>query len=71
MWYKPGFEVIENIPSYYADPETAKVAERLHAQPGMRILFDTSKTPRRMTCNMKPFFLKDSRGRNEYGFKKY
>ena len=30
-------------PSYYADPETAEVAERLRTQPGMRMLFDASK----------------------------
>ncbi len=30
-------------PSYYHDPETAEVAERLRTQPGMRMLFDASK----------------------------
>lgn len=33
----------QEAPSYYHDPETAEVAERLRTQPGMRMLFDASK----------------------------
>ena len=30
-------------PSYYVDPETAELADRLKNQPGMRMLFDASR----------------------------
>ena len=40
-WTTPSSEL--DRPSYYADPETAEVAERLRTQPGMRMLFDASK----------------------------
>ncbi|WP_027405499.1 helix-turn-helix domain-containing protein [Anaerovibrio sp. RM50] len=40
-WATPSSE--PDRPSYYADPETAEVAERLRTQPGMRMLFDASK----------------------------
>ena len=30
-------------PSYYVDPETAELADRLKNQPGMRMLFDAAK----------------------------
>lgn len=40
-WAAPSSE--PDRPSYYADPETAEVAERLRTQPGMRMLFDASK----------------------------
>jgi transcriptional regulator with XRE-family HTH domain len=40
-WTAPSPE--PDRPSYYVDPETAEVAERLRTQPGMRMLFDASK----------------------------
>lgn len=33
----------EPSPSYYVDPETAELADRLKNQPGMRMLFDASR----------------------------
>ena len=33
----------EPSPSYYVDPETAELADRLKNQPGMRMLFDAAK----------------------------
>ena len=42
-WNTPTSDPEPEAPSYYHDPETAEVAERLRTQPGMRMLFDASK----------------------------
>ncbi|WP_319403177.1 helix-turn-helix transcriptional regulator [uncultured Anaeromusa sp.] len=43
MNYLLGRSEIPNRPTYYLDPEVAELADQLHKNPGMRILFDASK----------------------------
>lgn len=33
----------EDVPTYYTDPETAKMAQELHDNPNMRLLFDAAR----------------------------
>ena len=41
--FVPGATTPKPSPSYYVDPETAELADRLKNQPGMRMLFDASR----------------------------
>ena len=41
--YILGFDEDEDTPSYYLDPEAAKLAQELFTRPEMRVLFDASR----------------------------
>ena len=43
MNYLLGRSEILNCPTYYLDPEVAELADQLHKNPELRILFDASK----------------------------
>ena len=43
MNYLLGRSGIPNRPTYYLDPEVAELADQLHKNPELRILFDDSK----------------------------
>lgn len=36
-------DVYEEVPSYYKDPEVARIAQEMHDDPGRRVLFDASR----------------------------
>ncbi|WP_297967914.1 helix-turn-helix domain-containing protein [uncultured Anaerovibrio sp.] len=55
----------QSTPSYYADPETAEVAERLRTQPGMRMLFDASKNAKPEDLQYAADLLKRLKGDEE------